>query len=129
MTSDPQASNVDPITLEVVRNKLDGIAEEMEWTLLNSSFSPIVKEGMDTSASLFTADGTTLAQACALPIHLTTLIPCVANILRCFPVAEMAEGDLFCMNDPYSGGTHIPDIAVIMPVFHEGGIAGTCEIM
>ncbi len=112
--------DVDPITLEVVRNKLDGIADEMEWTLLNSSFSPIVKEGMDASASLFTVDGTTLAQACAIPVHLTTLIPCVANILRVFPLATMAEGDMYCMNDPYAGGTHIPDIAVVMPVFHAG---------
>lgn len=110
---------VDPITLEVVRNKLDGIANEMEWTLLNSSFSPIVKEGMDASASLFTVDGTTLAQACAIPVHLTTLIPCVANVLRVFPLEIMQDGDMYCMNDPYAGGTHVPDIAVVMPVFHE----------
>ena len=56
---------VDPITAEVIRNKLEGIANEMELTLLKSSFSPIVKEGLDTSASLFTARGETLAQACA----------------------------------------------------------------
>jgi N-methylhydantoinase B len=117
------AGRVDPITLEVVRNKLDGIADEMEWTLLNSSFSPIVKEGMDASASLFTIDGVTLAQACAIPVHLTTLIPCVANILRVFTI------DMYCMNDPYSGGTHIPDIAVIMPVFHDGQVVALSATM
>ena len=120
---------VDPVTLEVVRNKLDGIADEMEWTLLNSSFSPIVKEGMDASASLFTVDGTTLAQACAIPVHLTTLIPCVANILRVFPLPSMADGDMYCMNDPYAGGTHIPDIAVVMPVFHAGRIVALSATM
>ncbi|RAI02484.1 5-oxoprolinase [Acuticoccus sediminis] len=114
------SDEIDPITLEVVRNKLDGIANEMEWTLLTSSFSPIVKEGMDASASLFTVDGTTLSQASAIPAHLTMLIPCVENMLKEFPLATMREGDLYCMNDPYAGGTHIPDIAVLMPVFHNG---------
>src|SRR4051794_33226943 len=113
-------AGIDPVTLEVVRNKLDGIAGEMQWTLLNSSFSPIVKEGMDASASLFTSAGETLAQACAVPIHLTTLVPCVARILHRFPLATMRDGDAYCMNDPYAGGTHIPDIAVVMPVFHGG---------
>ena len=120
---------IDPITVEVVRNKLDGIAEEMQWTLLSSSFSPIVKEGMDCSASLFTPDGTTLAQACAIPVHLTTLIPCIANILRIFPTEEMQEGDVFCMNDPYAGGTHIPDIAVVAPVFHSDRVIALSATM
>ena len=129
MTGERAAHALDPVTVEVVRNKLDSIAEEMQWTLLSSSFSPIVKEGMDCSASLFTPDGTTLAQACAIPVHLTTLIPCVANILRVFPLAVMREGDVFCMNDPYAGGTHIPDIAVVMPVFHDGSIVALSATM
>ena len=61
----------------MIRHKLEGIANEMQSTLLRSSFSPIVKEGLDASAGLFTADGKTLAQACAIPIHLATLIPVV----------------------------------------------------
>jgi len=104
----------------VVRNKLDGIANEMELTLLKSSCSPIVKEGPDASASLFTLEGETLAQAVAIPIHLATLIPCVKRILAEFPLESMRTGDLYCMNDPYLGGTHLPDIAVIMPVFARG---------
>ena len=113
-------SSLDPVTVEVVRHKLDGIANEMELTLLKSSFSPIVKEGLDASASLFTLQGETLAQAVAIPIHLATLIPCVARILDEFPIGTMHEGDLYCMNDPYLGGTHLPDIAVLMPVFARG---------
>ncbi len=66
---------LDPVTIEVVRNKLNGIAEEMQLTLLRSAFSPIVKEAMDCSAGLFTAEGSTLAQATAIPIHLATMIP------------------------------------------------------
>src|ERR1043165_4240114 len=108
---------LDPVTVEVVRNKLDGIANEMELTLLKSSFSPIVKEGLDASASLFTLQGETLAQAIAIPIHLATLIPCVKRFLIEFPIDRMRDGDIYCMNDPYLGGTHLPDIAVVMPVF------------
>ncbi|MDP6705318.1 MAG: hydantoinase B/oxoprolinase family protein [Alphaproteobacteria bacterium] len=109
---------LDPITVEVVRHKIEGIADEMEETLLRSSFSPIVKEGLDASASLFLADGTTLAQATAIPIHLATLIPAVATMIERFPVETMRPGDLYLLNDPYSGGTHLPDLAVAMPVFH-----------
>lgn len=113
-------TDIDPITLEVVRNGLEGIANEMQSTLLRSSFSPIVKEGLDASAALFTLGGETLAQATAIPIHLATLIPVVRRILDTFPVSTMSEGDIFIMNDPYHGGTHLPDIALIMPVFHDG---------
>jgi N-methylhydantoinase B len=109
---------LDPITVEVVRYKLDGIANEMQSTLLRSSFSPIVKEGLDASASLFTPDGTTLSQSCSIPIHLATLIPAVAKVLEIYPVDTMRDGDIYILNDPYTGGTHLPDIAVIMPVFH-----------
>src|SRR5262252_10139599 len=115
-----QTTALDPVTVEVVRHKLDGIANEMELTLLKSSCSPIVKEGLDASASLFTLQGETLAQAVAIPIHLATLIPCIARILAEFPIETMREGDLYCLNDPYIGGTHLPDIAVIMPVFARG---------
>ncbi|WP_374443777.1 hydantoinase B/oxoprolinase family protein [Stella sp.] len=113
-------AQLDPITVEVVRHKLDGIANEMESTLLRSSFSPIVKEGMDASASLFTVAGETLSQACAVPIHLATLIPIVERLLVEFPLAEMKEGDVFVMNDPYLGGTHLPDIAIVVPVMYRG---------
>ena len=110
----------DAVTLEVVRNKLDGIANEMQSTLLRSSFSPIVKEGLDASASLFTLEGETLAQALAIPIHLATLIPVVRTVIGKFPAGTMREGDIYIMNDPYHGGTHLPDIALVMPVFSRG---------
>ena len=117
LTTNPAA---DPITLEVVRNKFDGIANEMQSTLVRSSFSPIVKEGLDASASLFTLEGETLAQATAIPIHLATLIPVVRTMIEKFPVGTMREGDIYIMNDPYSGGTHLPDIALVMPIFSRG---------
>ena len=110
----------DPITSEVVRNKLEGIANEMQSTLFRSSFSPIVKEGLDASASLFTIDGETLAQAIALPFHLATLIPIVKKIIEEFQLDQMANKDIYIMNDPYMGGTHLPDIALVMPIFSGG---------
>jgi len=113
-------NRLDPITVEVVRNKLEGIANEMQQTLLRSSFSPIVKEGLDASSSLFTIKGETLAQAIAIPIHLATLIPVVRKIIETFPIATMQEGDVYIMNDPYLGGTHIPDLALVMPIFSGG---------
>jgi N-methylhydantoinase B/oxoprolinase/acetone carboxylase alpha subunit len=111
---------LDPITIDITRYKLDGIANEMQSTLLRSSFSPIVKEGLDASASLFALDGTTLAQSCSIPIHLATLIPAVAKIVATFPIARMRDGDSYILNDPYCGGTHLPDIAVVQPVMHRG---------
>jgi N-methylhydantoinase B len=120
MTLNRENAVQDPITIEVVRHKLDGIANEMESTLLRSSFSPIVKEGLDASASLFTVEGETLAQAMAIPIHLGTMIPVVRSILDAYPVDGMKEGDIYILNDPYAGGAHLPDIVLLMPVFHEG---------
>ncbi len=114
------AGPVDPITLEVFHHRLEGIANEMQQTLLRSSFSPIVKEGLDASASLFTVDGETLAQATAIPIHLATLIPVVRTLLDAYPVEQMAPGDVHLLNDPYHGGTHLPDIGVVTPVFLPG---------
>ncbi|HEU0215861.1 MAG TPA: hydantoinase B/oxoprolinase family protein [Stellaceae bacterium] len=114
------AAEIDPIAVDITRYKLDGIANEMQATLLKSSFSPIVKEGLDASASLFALDGTTLAQSCSIPIHLATLIPAVAKIIETFPVAQMRDGDTYVLNDPYCGGTHLPDIAVVQPIVHRG---------
>ncbi len=112
----------DPVTLEVIRNKLDGIANEMQLTLIRSSFSIIVKEALDASASLFTARGETLAQAVALPGHLCMLVPMVGKVLATYSAGTMHEDDLFILNDPYDGGSHLPDICVIMPIFAGGRV-------
>ncbi len=120
---------LDPITIDVVRHKLDGIANEMQATVLRSSFSVIVKEGMDASSSLFTIEGETIAQGMAIPIHLSTLIPMVKRIIEVFPVEMMREGDLYCLNDPYHGGTHLPDIAVVMPCICDGRVVALAAVL
>lgn len=112
--------NIDPITLEVVRNRLDVIATEMEGALIRSAFSVVLKEGADCSCALFTVDGDTMAQSVALPQHLGVLASTVKSLLRAFPIETMEKGDVFMMNDPYDGGTHLPDITVLTPVFWRG---------
>jgi N-methylhydantoinase B len=111
---------MDPILLEVLRNKFDAIADEMEITLLKSAYSSIVKEGLDASAAIFDASGDTIAQATAIPIHLGALIFGVKRMLRAFPAAQMAQGDLYLLNDPYDGGTHLPDLILVVPIVADG---------
>lgn len=113
-------SPVDPITLEVVRNKLDDIADEMEVTLLKSSHSAVVKEALDASAALFDVEAQQIAQATAAPIHLGMIIQGVKRTVELFPPEEMREGDVFVLNDPFDGGTHLPDVIMTIPVIHDG---------
>jgi N-methylhydantoinase B len=104
----------------VLRNRLDTIADEMELTLLKSAASPIVKEGLDASAALFSVDGETIAQAAAIPIHLGALEFAAKRLVQAFPPEKMVAGDVFLLNDPYDGGTHLPDITVAVPVLADG---------
>jgi N-methylhydantoinase B len=119
----------DPVLLEVLRNRLDAIADEMELTLLKSAASPIVKEGLDASAALFNIRGETIAQAAAIPIHLGALQCAAQRIVRAFPPGRMQDGDAFLLNDPYDGGTHLPDITLAVPVFAAGrAVALACTM-
>jgi len=111
---------IDPITLEVVRNRLDFIADEMEMTLLKSAYSAIIQEALDASAAIFDTKGQTIVQATALPAQLGMLIPAVKSIIDAYPPDQMKEGDVYLMNDPYNGGTHLPDITVVAPVIYHG---------
>lgn len=129
VTAPKREVRLDTVTVEVIRNKLDGIANEMQLKLIRSSFSPLVKEGFDAAASLFTTEGEILSQSLSVPGHLSASIPCVRALLDAFPLALAKEGDVYIMNDPYLGGTHIPDIAMAVPVFHhERPIAVACTI-
>ncbi len=112
--------NVDPITIEVVRNRLESIANAMQYTLLRSAVAVIVKEGEDCSCGIFKPNGETITQARACPIHLTTMRPGIGIITQEFPLEDMKPGDTFILNDPYQGGGHLPDILMAAPVFVEG---------
>jgi N-methylhydantoinase B len=108
---------IDPISLEVVRNKLDDVANEMEITLLKSSHSATVKEALDASAAIFDGRGRQIAQAIAGPLHLGMIILGVQRFLQAFPPETMQDGDVFVLNDPFDGGNHLPDLIMTMPVF------------
>ena len=113
----------DPIAMEVYSNRLMSIVESMLNILVRSSFSSNVKERRDCSVGLFDALGRVLAQTDHTPLHLGSTLGSVAQVLKDFPVSEMKEGDAFMCNDPYeAGGTHLPDITVVSPVFRNGKV-------
>lgn len=122
-------SPVDPVVQEVVRYRLTSIADEMEHTLLRTAYSSIVKEGLDASAAIFDREGRNIAQAAAIPIHLGCMIPAVERIVADFPPADINPGDVFILNDPYAGGTHLPDIAIIQPIYLENELFGFAVTM
>jgi N-methylhydantoinase B/oxoprolinase/acetone carboxylase alpha subunit len=119
----------DPVLLEVIRYRLESIVEEMQWSLIRGSFSPVVKEALDASCSLFDADGTVIAQSRSNPSHLGSLVFSVRSILAQYPVPSMEDGDVYIMNDPYLGGTHLPDIALVMPLVVDGRVVALSASM
>lgn len=109
---------IDPIKSEVIARFLLATAEEMGATLMRTAFSPNIKERADCSTAIFDMRGEVIALAQRVPIHLGSMVGAVDEILKRFPMAEILPGDMFVANDPYNGGgTHLPDINVIAPVF------------
>jgi N-methylhydantoinase B len=112
------ARSVDPIKAEVVARFLLATAEEMGATLTRTAFSPNIKERADCSTAIFDRAGQVIALAQRVPIHLGSMVGAIDEILKRYPEPEIRPGDMFIANDPYNGGgTHLPDINVIAPVF------------
>ena len=109
---------IDPVTLEVVRNQLEGVAEEMGQTLIRGAYSPNIKERRDCSTALFDADGRMIAQAEHIPVHLGAMPAAVEAVLEHDP----ESGDVFVLNDPFTGGTHLPDVTLVSPITLDGEI-------
>lgn len=105
---------IDPIRLEVLKNRFASLTEEMGAVLQRTAFSPNIKERRDFSCALFDGDGEMLAQAAHIPVHLGSMPLSVAAAIR---RVDLAPGDMVMLNDPYCGGTHLPDITLVMPVF------------
>ena len=117
--------SVGKITLDVIGSALLSVAEEMGEVLIKSSYSSNIKERQDCSTAVFNLAGEVIAQAEHIPMHLGSLIMIVREILKRYPVASLRDGDVFIGNDPYTGGsTHLPDITVASPVFHDGAPVG-----
>lgn len=105
----------DPVELEILRNLFEAAAEEMGLTLARVAFSANIKERRDFSCALFDADGQLLAQAAHIPVHLGSMPASVAAVRD--RLGTLADGDVAIVNDPFAGGTHLPDITVVSPVY------------
>lgn len=114
---------IDPITLEIIRNQLEGIAEEMGSVLIRSAYSPNIKERQDCSTALFdhtTTEPRMIAQAEHIPVHLGAMPAAVAAVVAKDP----HPGDVWVLNDPFTGGTHLPDVTMVSPIAPDGEIIG-----
>jgi N-methylhydantoinase B len=122
---DAATRTIDPIAMEVFTNRLLSITEMMAITMMRASFSPQIKERRDFSVGLFDRRGRVIAQGTHIPVHLGSLLGAVDSILDRYPLARIREGDVFVCNDPYAaGGTHLPDISIVTPIYLDGTLLG-----
>ncbi|CQR56983.1 hydantoinase B/oxoprolinase family protein [Paenibacillus riograndensis] len=109
---------VDAVTVEIVGNLLLTIAEEIGISIIKSAYSSNIKERRDISAAVFDPEGNLVAQAEHVPMHLGSLLSIVKEVYNKYPPEAIQRGDMFIGNDPYNGGgTHLPDITIVAPVF------------
>ncbi len=113
-------TRVDPVMLEVFNNLYMSIAEQMGATLANTAYSVNIKERLDFSCAIFDQNGDLVANAPHVPVHLGSMSGSVRSILA-QNAGKIRPGDVFMMNNPYNGGTHLPDVTVITPVFDDSG--------
>jgi 5-oxoprolinase (ATP-hydrolysing) len=109
-------TTVDPVLLEVFNNLFMNIAEQMGLQLQNTAYSVNIKERLDFSCALFDQEGNLIANAPHMPVHLGSMGESIKTVIR-ENVGRMSPGDVFVLNDPYHGGTHLPDVTVITPVY------------
>jgi 5-oxoprolinase (ATP-hydrolysing) len=113
-------TSVDPVMLEVFNNAFMNIAEQMGLQLQNTAYSVNIKERLDFSCALFDADGNLIANAPHMPVHLGSMSESIKTVMK-RNAGTMEPGDVYVLNDPYHGGTHLPDITVVTPVFDDAG--------
>jgi N-methylhydantoinase B len=109
----------DPIAFELFRNTLLSIADEMALTILRTAYSGVLRDNMDYSTAFCDGSGRTVAQGLTLPAHLSSFPDALAATIARYGDG-MKPGDIFCLNDPFEGGMHIPDVFVLKPIFFEG---------
>lgn len=109
----------DPVLFELFKNAVHAIADEMALTVVRTTYSGVLKDNMDFSTAFCDASGRLVAQGLTLPGHLGSIPSALAAVVEKYG-ASIAEGDVFCLNDPYAGGMHLPDLFVFKPIFHEG---------
>ena len=113
-------TEADPVMLEVFNNLFMSIAEQMGATLANTAYSVNIKERLDFSCAIFDVDGNLVANAPHMPVHLGSMGESIKTVIR-ENAGVMKPGNVYALNAPYNGGTHLPDVTVITPVFDEDG--------
>lgn len=104
---------VDPVKLEIFKSLYSSVAEEMGVSLRRSAFSPNIKERRDYSCAVFNSEGVLIAQGDHMPVHLGSMPMSVSAALE---AVELKAGDVVVLNDPYAGGTHLPDVTMVAGV-------------
>ncbi len=120
-------TDADPIMLEVFNNLFMSIAEQMGLRLQNTAYSVNIKERLDFSCALFDSAGNLIANAPHMPVHLGSMSESIKTVMR-ENAGAMKPGDAYAINDPYHGGTHLPDVTVITPVFDRSGRPRSCSM-
>ena len=115
------SAHEDPITLAVVEHRLESIAQEMTEAMLRTAMSQILNSSRDFSTAILDRDCQLVAQGEGIPVHISAL-PVAGAAVRDYFGDDIHDGDLFILNDPYFGGSHLPDITIIRPVFHDGRV-------
>lgn len=114
-------SGTSPIELSLFVSRLEAVCAEMGLVLRRTAFSPNIKDRLDFSCALFDAAGGLCAQAAHIPVHLGSMAYAMRDIVQRF---DWCAGDVVILNDPFMGGTHLPDVTLVAPVFHEGQLLG-----
>lgn len=113
-------ANLSPIEVELLRNGLTSICDEMFLAIMKSAYSTNIKERHDHSAAIFDAEGRVVAQGESLPLHLASMLGLVEVVLERYEIENIRPGDMFLSNDPFVGrGSHLPDVAILAPIFRE----------
>jgi len=118
----------DAVTTEVVKNALESIADEMALTVVRTARSFVLKEAMDFSTALFSAGGEMIAQGTCLPLHLGSMPEALRAVLATFG-GRVVPGDIYALNDPYDGGSHLPDVVIVKPIFLDDTLAGYAAVL
>ena len=109
------------IALSIFANRIDAICEEMGVTLQKAAFSPNIRDRLDYSCAVFDINGELCAQAAHIPVHLGSMAYAMADLVQAI---DWHQGDMVVVNDPFMGGTHLPDITMIMPVYIDNELLG-----
>jgi N-methylhydantoinase B len=122
-------ATLNPVDLEIARNRLESIAEEIGTTLIRTSYSPNIKDRRDCSAGVYGPTGELIAQAEHIPLHLGLMPTLIRRALAEYGIANLLPGDVLITNNPYLGGSHLPDTCVITPVFVDGDVVAVVANM